>query len=64
MFAADRVGALTVFLRVMRPELLTEGILSILSGSITQGSTVKVPSYVPDGYKEKFGAFIDVLTDE
>lgn len=49
VFGEDRVGALTVFLKIMKPELFTNKMVAFLTtGTVDKNKNLPVPDCIPE----------------
>lgn len=65
VFGEDRVGALTVFVHIMKPHLFTHKMVSFLTtGTADKNINIATPECIPDALKESFKQFLASLTDE
>lgn len=65
VFGEDRVGALTVFVHIMKPQLFTQKMVAFLTtGNVDKSANIAVPDIIPENLKESFKQFLASLSDD
>ncbi|CAL6029174.1 Dynein_heavy chain [Hexamita inflata] len=62
VFTPDKTGALTIYLKVVKPDLLTNKMMQFITGQLEK-STKSIPSWVQDQYKDSVRTLIEILPE-